>query len=123
MLPLQAVKSYLQTMKESADANLLKWQDSFSHNPVYALQWVDSIFTHAARLRECSQLLTQITYQESKGLSDEAIVNNIREHTMDIFIQKAWSTGSRSTSQGSNLMDAATVEALAQIVEWLRKTN
>lgn len=119
MLTSEIIKGRLLLDKAHAEKKLEEWAEKLKMNPVYALEWADASFDHAATLELSTKVLHHLEYHAEHSALDAEIVEKIREGIQQDLIFRARSNTNRSTGQGQNLMDAARVTALANLYEFL----
>lgn len=113
---VKKLKAMLHTLRVNADADLAKWQEKFTENPVHALEWSASTFVTAARREICIRYQTTIEVAERENKYPSEILEMVNDQAMRQMCHLAYQGIHNSSSPGHNQMDGARIEVLAKFI-------
>ena len=116
MKKLEILKRHIESNIEYAEKNIAAWSEKFNSDPAYALEWAESVFTDAAKLKVSQWIKISIEYDEANNVSEQDILDDVHKMTMN----KVLSHGrypAKSTSVPHNVMDREYLAAWSSYAE------
>lgn len=102
-----------------ARRKMAEWTASVAADPMYAMQWADSMYAHAATLGCNKQVLQMLGFLDSGVPIENAKVATMAQVQACLIREMTdmARANNSSTSQSSNMLDRAKLAQIAKLVE------